>query len=107
MLIGYARVSTDDQNLSLQKDALLEAGCERIFEDHLSGAKSERLDLSEALEFARVGDTLAVLKQILDWSKDRPLWQRDALRRLVLNGTLSDDDIRHLADLKEIKGLQQ
>ena len=65
MLIGYARVSTDDQNLSLQKDALLEAGCERIFEDHLSGAKSERPGLSEALEYARTGDTLAV------WRLDR------------------------------------
>ena len=65
MLIGYARVSTDDQNLSLQKDALLEAGCERIFEDHLSGAKAERPGLSEALEYARTGDTLAV------WRLDR------------------------------------
>ena len=65
MLIGYARVSTDDQNLNLQKDALLEAGCERIFEDHLSGAKSERPGLPEALEYARTGDTLAV------WRLDR------------------------------------
>ena len=65
MLIGYARVSTDDQNLNLQKDALLEAGCERIFEDHLSGAKSERPGLSEALEYARTDDTLAV------WRLDR------------------------------------
>ena len=52
MLIGYARVSTDDQNLSLQEDALLEAGCERIFEDRMSGAKSEHPGLSEALEYA-------------------------------------------------------
>ncbi len=51
MLIGYARVSTDDQNLNLQKDALLEAGCERIFEDRLSGAKSELPSLSETLEY--------------------------------------------------------
>ena len=65
MLIGYAQVSADDQNLNLQKDALLEAGCERIFEDHLSGAKSERPGLSEALEYARTGDTLAV------WRLDR------------------------------------
>ena len=65
MLIGYARVSTDDQSLNLQKDALLEAGCERIFEDRLSGAESERPGLSEALEYARAGDTLAV------WRLDR------------------------------------
>ena len=65
MLIGYARDSTDDQNLSLQKDALLEAGCERIFEDYLSGEKSERPGLSEALEYARVGDTMAA------WRLDR------------------------------------
>ena len=55
MLIGYARVSTDDQSLSLQKDALLEAGCGRIFEDRLSGAKVERPGLSEALKYARAG----------------------------------------------------
>ena len=65
MLIGYAQVSADDQNLNLQKDALLEAGCERIFEDRLSGAKAERPGLSEALEYARTDDTLAV------WRLDR------------------------------------
>ncbi len=42
MLIGYARVSTDDQNLDLQKDALTQAGCERILEEHQSGAKATR-----------------------------------------------------------------
>ena len=50
VLIGYAWVSTDDQNLSLQQDTLREAGCERIFEDQLSGAKSDRPGLPEALE---------------------------------------------------------
>ena len=65
MLIGYARVSTDDQNLSLQQDALRDAGCERIFEDRLSGARSNRPGLSEALEYARAGDVLVV------WRLDR------------------------------------
>jgi len=58
MLIGYARVSTSDQNLDLQSDALNRAGCERIFTDVASSAKSERAGLTEALKFARDGDTL-------------------------------------------------
>ena len=62
MLIGYARVSTTDQNLDLQKDALNRAGCERIFTDVASGAKSDRVGLAEALKFAREGDTLVVWK---------------------------------------------
>ena len=57
MLIGYARVSTDDQNLDLQKDALTQAGCERILEDHESGSKAERPGLQAALDYARTGDT--------------------------------------------------
>lgn len=62
MLIGYARVSTQDQNLGLQKQALTAAGCERIYEDAMSGTKSERPGLSLALEMLRPGDTLAVWK---------------------------------------------
>ena len=52
MLIGYARVSTTDQNLSLQKDALEKAGCERIYEDELSGTKDNCTDLLKAFEIS-------------------------------------------------------
>jgi DNA invertase Pin-like site-specific DNA recombinase len=65
MLIGYARVSTDDQNLNLQQDALRAAGCEKIFEDYISGAKANRPGLNSAMEMARAGDTLVV------WRLDR------------------------------------
>src|SRR6266545_5471384 len=62
MDVGYARVSTLEQNLDLQKDALTKAGCERIFTDRISGAKSERPGLTDALEFVREGDVLVVWK---------------------------------------------
>jgi len=62
MLIGYARVSTLDQSLDLQLDALRKAGCERIFSETGTGAKSDRPQLSEALAFARQKDTLVVWK---------------------------------------------
>ena len=62
MLVGYARVSTTDQNLDLQKDALQAAGCERLFTDTASGAKAERPGLSQALNECRKGDTLVVWK---------------------------------------------
>lgn len=62
MLIGYCRVSTADQNLNLQKDALKAAGCSKIFEDVISGSKSERAGLNEALAFLREGDALVVWK---------------------------------------------
>lgn len=65
MLIGYARVSTDDQNLALQKDALTQAGCERILTDQQSGVKAARPGLQAALDYARAGDTLVV------WRLDR------------------------------------
>ena len=60
MLIGYARVSTGDQSLTLQLDALKEVGCERIFQDQVSGATKERPKFEEALRFARNGDTVVV-----------------------------------------------
>lgn len=62
MLIGYARVSTVDQSLALQRDALSEAGCEKIFTEQMSGAVAERPELAAALQFAREGDTLIVWK---------------------------------------------
>ena len=65
MLIGYARVSTDDQTLDPQRDALNEAGCERIFEDTASVSAAERPNLQQALSHLRAGDTLVV------WRLDR------------------------------------
>jgi len=65
MLIGYARVSTIDQNLSLQKDALAKAGCEKIFEDTISGTKASRPGLTEVMEFTRKGDVVVI------WRLDR------------------------------------
>lgn len=62
MLVGYARVSTTDQNLDLQRDALEAAGCERLFTDTASGAKAERPGLKDALKECRKGDTLVVWK---------------------------------------------
>ncbi len=65
MLIGYARVSKEEQNLDLQHDALKSVGCERIFEDKTGGARTERTGLNRALEQLRDGDTLVV------WRLDR------------------------------------
>lgn len=79
MLIGYARISTIEQNLDLQLDALSKAGCSKIFHDTASGAKGVRMGLSEALEYAREGDTLVVwrldrlgrsLAQLIDFMKN-------------------------------------
>lgn len=65
MLLGYARVSTDDQNLDLQRDALNGVGCERLFEDRLSAVRGDRPGLQLLLEVARSGDTVIV------WRLDR------------------------------------
>jgi DNA invertase Pin-like site-specific DNA recombinase len=62
MLIGYARVSTKDQDRALQLDALKAAGCGKIFEETASGAKRDREQLAAALEFMREGDCLVVWK---------------------------------------------
>lgn len=65
MLIGYARVSTDDQNLDLQRDALQAAGCERVFEDMVSGARVDRTGLATLMSMLRAGDTVVI------WRLDR------------------------------------
>jgi len=62
MLVGYARVSTMDQNPALQMDALRAAGCERIFTEKASGAHRDRPGLRAALDFLREGGTLVVWK---------------------------------------------
>ena len=79
MLVGYARVSTLDQNPEMQIDALKVAGCEKIFIEKLSGSKDDRPQLKEALEYIRSGDTLVVWKlsrlarsitQVINTTKD-------------------------------------
>lgn len=72
MLIGYARVSTTDQNLDLQIDALTKIGCEKIFDDKISGSRAERPGLARAMELLRKDDTLVV-------------WKLDRLGRSVKN----------------------
>jgi len=76
MLIGYVRVSTRDQNLYLQKEALEKAGCEKIFEDVMTGGRADRPGLAAALGILRAKDTLVV-------------WKLDRLGRSV----------KHLVDL--------
>ncbi|MFB2706479.1 MULTISPECIES: recombinase family protein [Marinobacter] len=85
MLVGYARVSTDDLNLNLQRDALDQAGCEQIFKDQLSGAKAERPGLHQALQYARTGDTIVV-------------WRLDRLSRSL-------KDLIEMVTLLESKGI--
>ncbi len=62
MKIGYARISTVDQNLELQTDARSKAGCEKIFTDQASGARDDRKGLIDAIEFCRTADSLVVWK---------------------------------------------
>jgi len=84
MQIGYARVSTREQNLDLQCHALEKAGCERIFVEKASGALRERPALQDALEYMRAGDTLVV-------------WRLDRLAR----------SLKHLIETVESLGRQE
>ena len=70
MKIGYARVSSDDQSLDLQRDALRQAGCERLYEEKESGGRVDRPELQRLMEALREGDTLVV-------------WRLDRLGRLL------------------------
>jgi DNA invertase Pin-like site-specific DNA recombinase len=72
MLIGYARVSTQDQNLDLQFEALTKTGCQKVFDDKVSGSRTAKPGLEKALEMLREGDTLVV-------------WKLDRLGRSVKN----------------------
>lgn len=78
MLIGYARVSTDQQDHALQVDALRSAGCEKLFVETASGSRADRQELARAMEHVRQGDTLVV-------------WRLDRLAR----------SLRHLIDISE------
>lgn len=62
IMVGYARVSKRDQNLQLQLDALTKAGCKKVYQEKLSGAKRDRPELLAALEYLREGDVLVVWK---------------------------------------------
>lgn len=92
MLIGYARVSTADQDLALQTDALAKAGCEKLFTDKASGAKANRPGLTEALDFVRAGDTLVI------WKLDRLGRSIRGLIELAADLSARKVDFRSLTD---------
>lgn len=92
MIVGYARVSSQDQNLDLQRDALKAAGCERIFEEHVSGAKAQRPQFASAMDFLRPGDTLVV------WKLDR---LARSMRQLIDTVALLDSRSVGLRSLTE------
>lgn len=82
MLIGYARVSTDDQNLYLQRDALWAAGCDRVVEDMESGAKADWPGLAALMQMLRAGDTVVI-------------WRLDRLGRSLRNLIELADRLEH------------
>jgi DNA invertase Pin-like site-specific DNA recombinase len=90
MLLGYARVSTDQQDHALQLDALRAAGCDKVFVETASGTRTDRPELAKALEQARQGDVLVV------WRLDR---LARSLRHLI---DIADDLNRRGVALKSI-----
>jgi DNA invertase Pin-like site-specific DNA recombinase len=98
MLIGYARVSTTDQDLTMQLDALAAAGCEKVFTDKASGTKADRVGLADALAFARAGDSLVV------WKLDRLGRSMKGLVDLAAALEERKVDLRSLTDGIDTKG---
>lgn len=98
MLIGYARVSTSDQDLALQLHALEEAGCEKIFTDKASGTKTDRVGLNEAIAYARAGDSLVV------WKLDRLGRSMKGLVDLAASLEAKKVDLRSVTDGIDTKG---
>lgn len=92
MKVGYARVSTHEQNLAFQKDELKKAGCEKIFFDKVSGIQTERPGLTETLEFLRKGDILLV------WRLDR---LGRSLKHLIETVTTLEESGIHFGSLQE------
>lgn len=115
MLIGYARVSTPEQDLTPQLDALREAGCEKIFSDKASGAKANRAGLAEALSHARAGDVLVIWKLdrlgrtskgLIDLAtelEDRKIGLRSITDGIDTSGTAGKFVFRILAALAEME----
>lgn len=92
MTIGYARISTGDQSLELQRDALKKAGCARIFEDVMSGAKPKRPGLDACLQALETGDTLVV------WKLDRAARSLSALLQIIEFCTAHNIGFRSLTE---------
>lgn len=92
MLVGYARVSTEDQNPDLQRRALKEAGCKKIFVEKASGAQRDRPQLVAALDYMRQGDTLCV------WKLDR---LARSLKQLIETVETFDERGTHFLSLTE------
>jgi DNA invertase Pin-like site-specific DNA recombinase len=92
MQVGYARVSTQEQDAEMQRVALREAGCERLFEETASGAQRDRPQLAAALEYLRSGDTLVV------WKLDR---LARSLKQLIETVEMLEERGAHFRSLTE------
>jgi len=98
MMLGYARVSTGEQDVQFQLDALLAAGCDKVFTDKASGAAFDRAGLAEALAFARPGDCLVV------WKLDRLGRSVKGLVDMAAELEARGVDLRSLTDGIDTKG---